>query len=171
MDYLFTIYRQPDINLSGTILFREAYRAIIMKDDQILLVKSRKFGEVKFPGGGIKPGEDAFQALYREVLEETGYRMKPGIRPLGSTLEYARDFEGIYDVFQQKSTYFFCDIFPEQQALALDDYEIEYGYQPIFIRIQDAIAMNESVTSNDRIPWKERDTLVLQFLWELQNAN
>lgn len=32
--------------------------------------------EIQIPGGGIDPGETPLQALHREVMEETGWRIK-----------------------------------------------------------------------------------------------
>lgn len=48
-------------------------RAIIVKDDALLVMHRNKFGEEYYTlvGGGIKPGETGEQALQREVLEET----------------------------------------------------------------------------------------------------
>ena len=37
---------------------RNAVRAVIRKDNLIALVKSKKEGFYKFPGGGIEPGEE-----------------------------------------------------------------------------------------------------------------
>jgi len=166
MAYLFTIYRQKDINLNGSVLNRNSVRGIIFSQGRLLMIKSRKYGEFKFPGGGIMEAESPFEAMYREILEETGYTIKPDVKVFGSTLEYAKDFEGLYDVFRQESTFYFCEIEPEQYPLHLDDYEQEYGYEPQFIAIEDAIENNEAVPSDDMIPWKERDTMILKLLKE-----
>ena len=52
---------------------RKAVRAIVIHDDQILVMHRNKFGEEydTLPGGNIELGETAEQALYREVEEET----------------------------------------------------------------------------------------------------
>lgn len=44
--------------------------------EELLLIQS-DFGEIKFPGGGQNEGEDDFQTLIRETLEETGYHIMP----------------------------------------------------------------------------------------------
>lgn len=57
-------------------IYREAVRGIIFVDGKLLMIED-DFGEVKLPGGGIDAGEDDYQALAREVKEETGYRVIP----------------------------------------------------------------------------------------------
>lgn len=166
MDLLTTIYRHHDMNLHGTILFRKAYRAVIEKQGYYLLVQSQKFGEYKFPGGGKEHQETRFDCLSREVREETGYQIKTKIKPLGKTMEYARDFLGEYDIFAQESKYYLCDCYEEVHETKLDDYEMDYGYRACWVRLEDAIQQNESIPTNDRIPWKERDTFVLKYLLE-----
>ena len=49
-------------------------RAIIIRDDQLLVMARNKFGHKYYTlvGGGIDPGETAEEALKREVKEETG---------------------------------------------------------------------------------------------------
>ncbi|MDD3122990.1 MAG: NUDIX domain-containing protein [Candidatus Izemoplasmatales bacterium] len=169
MKHLTTIYRQKDILLNGTILFRKAYRSIVFKENLVLLIKSKKYGEFKFPGGGKELNEVAFDVVKRETLEETGYLIKTKIIPFGWTLEYAKDFEGIFDVFMQESRYYLCQVYPVPRPIQLSSYEIEYGYTPYWVSLEDAIKNNETILSNDLIPWKERDTFVMKLLLEMRN--
>lgn len=55
--------------------------AVIKHNGKVLLEKSEEFGFYAFPGGRVKFGETAEQAIVREVLEEFGE--KPvSVRPL-----------------------------------------------------------------------------------------
>ncbi len=48
---------------------------IVIKDNKILVVKTKRHGEIYYllPGGGIERGETIKQTVEREVGEETGY--------------------------------------------------------------------------------------------------
>ena len=59
----------------GNVNYREAVRAVIVRGNKILMVHSTN-RDYKFPGGGIKKGENRIDALKREVKEETGYDLK-----------------------------------------------------------------------------------------------
>jgi 8-oxo-dGTP diphosphatase len=52
---------------------RKAVRAVVVKDDALLVMHRNKFGEEYYTliGGGISVGETPEQALLREVHEET----------------------------------------------------------------------------------------------------
>lgn len=53
---------------------RRAVRAIVFKDNELLVIKRNKFGTkyATLPGGGIDIAETPEQALVREMAEETG---------------------------------------------------------------------------------------------------
>ena len=109
------------------VIYREASRAIIIKDNKIAMVKSLKEGFYKFPGGGIWENESKEAAVVREVLEETGLTLKKeSIREYGYTLENRKSDVYENSIFSQKSFYFFADIedYLLEQRLT-DDYR--YG--------------------------------------------
>ncbi|MGE0003791.1 MAG: NUDIX hydrolase, partial [Candidatus Izemoplasmatales bacterium] len=127
--HLFTINHIESLE-EKTIVHREAVRAIIRNKDKVLLIRSRKFGEYKFPGGGIDVGESMLDALRREVKEETGYDMNPAILSFGRTIEFHPDFAKEFEVFLQTSDYFMCSIFGRPSSTEYAEYEIEIGYYP-----------------------------------------
>jgi 8-oxo-dGTP diphosphatase len=53
---------------------RKAVRAIVIRNDALLVMHRNKFGEEYYTliGGGIDHGETAEQSLLREIAEETG---------------------------------------------------------------------------------------------------
>ncbi len=53
-------------------LYRVAVKAIIIRDDRILLAEDNGNEGWSFPGGGIDHGEEIRQALPRELEEELG---------------------------------------------------------------------------------------------------
>jgi len=63
---------------------RHGAYAIVLSGDSVLLThQAWPDDEWQLPGGGIDAGESALQALRREVLEETGWRVRP-VRRLGA---------------------------------------------------------------------------------------
>ena len=56
---------------------RNSARSIIIRDQKIAMVHSLKYDYYKFPGGGIRNGEDPVEALIRETREEAGLIVIP----------------------------------------------------------------------------------------------
>ncbi|MEL6410805.1 MAG: NUDIX hydrolase [Pseudomonadota bacterium] len=80
---------------------RPGVYAILPRGGNLLLsLQGKRNPALHLPGGGIDPGESPLQALYREVLEETGWLIaKP--RRMGAYREYVYMPE--YDIWADKS--------------------------------------------------------------------
>ncbi|NLO36968.1 MAG: NUDIX domain-containing protein [Clostridiaceae bacterium] len=145
-----------------TVFQRRAARAIVWKGERILLISGR-YGDCKFPGGGIEPGERLEDTLAREVAEETGYRVDlPTVCRYGQVLERRK---GLYeDVMEMVSYYFTCTVLADIGRQRLDAYEQDHQYQAIWIPPGEAIARNKQVTDLAHCPWVTRETLVLEHL-------
>lgn len=143
---------------------RTAARGIIRKGDKYLLIRSR-YGDCKFPGGGVEEGEEYADTLIREVREETGYIVKPEtIRDYGTALEKRAGETA--DVMIMKSYYYLCDVDENTADRDLDEYEAEYGYNVIWSNLDEAVDMNRKVTDLEKCPWVVRDTKVMEYLME-----
>ena len=93
---------------------RPGVYAILPRAGRVLLtVQMDLEWDVQLPGGGIDPGEQTLQALHREVLEETGWRIA---RPQRLGVFQRFTYMPEYDLWAQKM----CSIFvahPVQQIM------------------------------------------------------
>lgn len=88
-------------------------RAIILKDNKILLLKNinKKNGKIKFmlPGGGVESGERIKEAAAREALEEYGVVVKP-IKCLGKKYYSLKTtYNNIEFVSKRVEYYYLCE--------------------------------------------------------------
>jgi 8-oxo-dGTP pyrophosphatase MutT (NUDIX family) len=167
MRLLAEIDRTPGIAHNGKTITREAVRAIILVNARLLLIHSTYDGDYKFPGGGIKPGEDHHSALAREINEESGARLKTVTGEYGRVIEYDRPIEKRFDLFKMTSYYYLCEVDSHIGVQHLDEYEYELGFTPEWITIEDAIAINQTLLDEQpqRVQrWVNRETTVLRLL-------
>lgn len=138
-----------DYKDTDKVFRRPSARAIIIQDDKIALVYSRKEKYYKFPGGGIHDDEDKKEALIREVREEVGMIVIPeSIREFGSVLRRQKSGLSENTIFEQENYYYFCDVKDHITSQELDDYEKEAGFVLRIVDIDTAITANDIYTSD-----------------------
>ena len=164
MNLLKEIHRKDNLNFNGIILFREAVRGIIFRDNKVLLIHSEnKNYDYKFPGGGIENNETYEEALKREILEETGYKSVSIEKEFGKVIEFDIPQEKEFDLFKTTSYYFMCEVLECALDQKLDDYEKELGFKAKWVDINSAITNNEELLKNSDAPrWTKRETFILK---------
>ena len=149
------------------IFERTAARGIIMDNEDILMIYTKRYNDYSFPGGGIDEGENINEGLVRELEEETGAK---GIKILTSFGDYEEfrptHYEG-YDIVHMMSHFFVCSAEKELGDASPEDYEINNGSVPVWVNIHDAIKHNRDVIAakEDSMGMSiERETLVLELV-------
>ena len=152
-------------------IYRVAVRGIIFIDGKLLMIED-DFGEVKLPGGGIDPNEDDYQALVREVKEETGYDVNlETIVPFGE-IEEKRLSVHEPMIWHQFSRLYFCEVYPEQGACDYTENEKKYGFRQVLYTLEEALEKNRKMLDAEGTKaWNQREYKTLLLIKEhLENV-
>lgn len=120
---------------------RVAGRGIVVRDGKILLSHELNTGVYMSPGGGLEEGESLEECCARELMEETGYEVKP-------LFQFLRINEFSFET-EYVSNYFICEVTGEGKQ-TLTKVEIEHGIVPEWVKIEDALAIFG--TYNEKAP-------------------
>ena len=152
-------------------IYRISVRGIIFVAGKLLMIES-SFGEVKLPGGGMDPGEDEYQALVREVKEETGYDVIPkSIKPFGEIEEKRL---AVYEpmIWHQINRLYFCDVYAEQGQCEYSENEKEEGFHQVFYTIEEALEKNERMLEKEGLQaWNQREYKTLMLIKDYLEKN
>lgn len=150
------------------MLTRIAARGIILNNNNILLMYTRRYDDYSLPGGGVDEGEDLIEGLVRELEEETGARHVRNILPLGIYEEFRPWYKPEHDMLQMLSYCYFCTIDAERDEPRFEDYEIANGMQVMWMDIHKAIAHNHNVIAHSTKKGLsiERETWLLEWVAE-----
>lgn len=91
--------------------------AIIIKDNRVLMVRTKNSNSWGVPSGAVEVGETAMETCIREIAEETGYKAKI-VKELHTKKTIIKD----YKVTTQ---YFLCEIIGGEIKYHDPDEEIE----------------------------------------------
>ncbi len=80
-----------------------SYGVLVNQDNHICII--RAFSGFTLPGGGAKPHEDPIDALHREVIEETGFKIRI-LREIGVAEQFLHAAGEGY--FRKICHYFLC---------------------------------------------------------------
>lgn len=142
MRLLFEIDKK-DYDINGVPFSRPSARAIIFKEGLLVVIYSRKRKYVKFPGGGIEPGEDNITAMIREVQEEVGLFVIPEtVREYGYVHRIQKGEHE--DIFIQDNFYYLCEAGNEMELPKYTESERKEGFVPMCLTLDRAIAINEA---------------------------
>ena len=165
MPILTTIFRHSDANPLGTTVERQAVRGVIIRGEQLLLLYTPVGREYKFPGGGVDEGETLEAALEREILEECGARLTRVVREIGSIVEYAHAKEPEFETFKMTSHNFLCEVEAFVAPQALEGYEIQLDFKPVWVELDEALGYNISrLELPDPSPWLTREIFTLEYV-------
>ena len=167
---------KKDYDPNGSRFVRPSARAIIVKGNRIVMVRSQKYDYYKFPGGGLEAGETPVSALIREVREEAGMVVIPeSVREFGYVHRVQKGER--QEIFVQDNFYYFCEVEEQVMEQKLDPYEEVEKFTLEFVLPEKAIAVNRSSEHGDRsddphlLAMAEREARVLELLMREQHGN
>ncbi len=148
MRLLFTI-DMKNYDPEGEAFVRHSARAIILRENAVAMIYSRKERYYKFPGGGIEPGETAVAAMIRETAEEAGLAVLP---------DTVREYGYVHRVekgdreprFIQDNYYYLCQVAQETVPRKLEDYEQEAEFVLEYVTPEKAIAVNRATAGSHK---------------------
>ncbi len=152
--------------LTSQTVHRRAVRVVIEREGHYLMVTSR-FGDAKFPGGGQDQHETDWDTAKRELQEETGYSLDHSyFQLIGEVIERRPGVE-IDTSLVMTSVYYSTRLASTSaQTTALEGYEIEYQYRPVWCTLEQAYAMNEIAYQRfpSDVPWCIREMKLIDYL-------
>lgn len=153
------------VTLKGRILRRHAARAIVLREDRILLLFTERYNDFSLPGGGVDQDEDIHSALKRELEEETGARDVRVHAHYGLIEEYRPHWKPEYDLMHMTSHFFICAVAPVLADARMESHEIANGMKPVWVSVSEAVNHNRRVMSRQEKTMGQsiqRETFVLE---------
>ncbi|KAF2737875.1 hypothetical protein EJ04DRAFT_520908 [Polyplosphaeria fusca] len=124
----------------------------------IALIFAKRDNYYKLPGGGIDPGEDHDVAAQREMLEETGAKIK--LRAEGGCVATTEEYRGD---LHQRSCCYCADLVDGAGEPSLTEDEVKDGLRHLWVPVEEAKRRMATTEPTSELGWyiKERDGYLL----------
>lgn len=163
MRFLFKLDK-GDYELDWKMRGKSSVRGLIIKKNRIAMIYSGKYNYYKFPGGGIKLGENYLQTLKREVREESGLIViEKSVKEFGWVYRIEKGHGK--NIWEQKNYYYICDVENKILEQRLDNYEKEEKFRLEFVEPDCALKINRNKKHKaSKFMMLERESKILEIL-------
>ncbi|MFK5883271.1 MAG: NUDIX domain-containing protein [Candidatus Izemoplasma sp.] len=133
---------EEEINKENT---RIACRGIVKRDGLFLMVHLKKYDIYTFPGGGLEPLETLSECTVRELLEETGIKVK--------VLEEKVTIKEFFLDSTWENHYHICEYIEDTNSVNLTEEETDLGLEVKWMKLDDILEIfEESLTLHENGP-------------------
>ena len=148
-----------EIEDKSNFRLREAVRAIVLKNGKMAILYVSNENYHKLPGGGIEQGENLYEALDREIMEEVGTTIE-NIREVGKIVEYRKRHN-----LQQISYCFIADVKDDKGEQNFTEEEKEEGFELKWVSIDEALRLMKNDKPKDYLGAyvKARDINIIEY--------
>jgi 8-oxo-dGTP pyrophosphatase MutT (NUDIX family) len=146
-----------DMKLEQEVLHKCASRALIIKDNRVAILHSKKYNFYVTPGGGVESGETLEVACIREAKEETGLIIKP--------IKQIAVLDTNYPRIRIKHNYFICELLEDSYVLDMTEQEQDQDLELKWMTLEEvkkAFATHSPILKYDI--WMQRESVVLAEL-------
>ena len=133
---------------------RYASRAVIIKDQTILLSYEKGKDLWMLPGGGMEDDEVASDTAIREVREETGHIIKPS--------EIVVEVDECYEDYKYVTYYFFGEVVGKTNTSLTEGEKIE-GLEPRWITLEEALEIFSKYNEYPKEDWVHRGIYLREY--------
>lgn len=112
---------------------RDACRGLLVNDGKILLTYEINNDRYMIPGGGVEEGEMLEECCERELLEETGMKVK--------VIDNYLEIEELYDTWRHTQHFFICELIEDTGEVHLTEAEEEAGYKSVWMPVEEALEL------------------------------
>lgn len=117
-----------------------ACRGLVIKDGKILTVRAARYDITMLPGGGVEQDESYADTVVREVLEETGVR----VRVRHETVRIIEHF----NTQSFMNVYHLCDYVNDTKTTNFTEEEVELGFEVVW---WDKDALLDNLANNETL--------------------
>lgn len=146
-----------DTKLNLDVRLKIASRALIIKDNKVAILYSKKYNFYVTPGGGVEQDETLEEACIRESKEETGLIVKP--------IKQIALLDTNYPRVRIKHNYFICELLEELNEVNMTEQEKDQDLQLKWMNLEEvknAFSTHSSIMKYDT--WMQREYVVISEL-------